>query len=803
MEDINVVRISGIDMPVAVPLAPFISNRANAGTNADELRSAVHILVKKLQHPRSVLVIDDADKLDETSIQTILLVRHQTRVPILIATWSHNSGGTQHLPLSAYLTPILCAPMRSMRYDHVDRILRDQLQLTLEPSSLGLITSICGGLPGLALSITETLQRCNALSRSGTAWRVQDCLWKSEFTALAQQYLFPLSEKEVLALHTLAVARVMTIEQAKSSSLWEQIRSLEQLGLIHVLEVRGEQEIAVYPPLLIDYFEHEGGSLTRYEICQNLSRTEQKSLRPTRKDADRVTGSQTALLSYRTRSFWENEVTGRRTAWLADPSPWTALRYLIALSHVSADTAEHDRVIVFTPEEGPAMALVLFWSWWACHVAIMQNMPEEGISLVRRGRLKHPAFDGALRAIEAYIILNTGGIPDSYLLDSPALNEHALSEELLGAVRVELFIAQGLLQQAFQQLDATIDGETGIQTSKKVARGMIMFLDGNIGGAAEWALEHYEVSRIEFDFSWAEGHAYVAALSLAMAGRLDALDTHLATLAPTASTKNINTRFLASTFAFASMVASERGQVNASITYAKQALSFGFSDEVCMQFPAHLAHLIATQTGEGISRAAWEATEQRIAAGHITSAVQVGMIALEYDADPAHAQRISDLAQNTESPLLNSLATYAEALIEPSAENLSRVRIKLADAGLILPAVRAGVRAVRMHRAGGDHERALLEAEALWGSLCLDDAGLAHMLFPLVQEIGLTDRELEIVSMLADRSTSQQIADALVLSVRTVEQHVLRACRKVGVSRRGDLADAAGTWLSPFLRPRF
>jgi DNA-binding NarL/FixJ family response regulator len=57
----------------------------------------------------------------------------------------------------------------------------------------------------------------------------------------------------------------------------------------------------------------------------------------------------------------------------------------------------------------------------------------------------------------------------------------------------------------------------------------------------------------------------------------------------------------------------------------------------------------------------------------------------------------------------------------------------------------------------------------------------------------LTAREQEIAEAVVGGETSAQIAERLSLSRRTVENHVQHIFRKVGVSRREDLAIVFGT----------
>jgi two-component system response regulator NreC len=52
---------------------------------------------------------------------------------------------------------------------------------------------------------------------------------------------------------------------------------------------------------------------------------------------------------------------------------------------------------------------------------------------------------------------------------------------------------------------------------------------------------------------------------------------------------------------------------------------------------------------------------------------------------------------------------------------------------------------------------------------------------------GLTARERDIVSLIALGHTSREIADRLVLSVRTIEAHRARIQARLGLSSRAEL----------------
>ncbi|MFT4199846.1 helix-turn-helix domain-containing protein, partial [Gordonia sp. (in: high G+C Gram-positive bacteria)] len=56
------------------------------------------------------------------------------------------------------------------------------------------------------------------------------------------------------------------------------------------------------------------------------------------------------------------------------------------------------------------------------------------------------------------------------------------------------------------------------------------------------------------------------------------------------------------------------------------------------------------------------------------------------------------------------------------------------------------------------------------------------------QPLPLTSREREIANLIAAGLSNKEIADRLFVSVRTVEGHVYRACTKLDVADRAQIA---------------
>ena len=58
------------------------------------------------------------------------------------------------------------------------------------------------------------------------------------------------------------------------------------------------------------------------------------------------------------------------------------------------------------------------------------------------------------------------------------------------------------------------------------------------------------------------------------------------------------------------------------------------------------------------------------------------------------------------------------------------------------------------------------------------------MTFPPKRTVGLTDRERQVLGLVADGHTDAEIADMLILSVYTVQNHVKNILRKLNARNR-------------------
>lgn len=157
------------------------------------------------------------------------------------------------------------------------------------------------------------------------------------------------------------------------------------------------------------------------------------------------------------------------------------------------------------------------------------------------------------------------------------------------------------------------------------------------------------------------------------------------------------------------------------------------------------------------------------------------------------ADRLAELAEVCDGPQAPARARFAAALANDDPQLLEQVGAELEKIGSDLMAAEAATVAAAAYRRAGDTRRAAAAARQARGRL--DRCGPARtplLLAAAEATTDLTPRERDIALAAAHGSSSKEIAEALGLSVRTVENHLQRAYTKLGVTSRRGLAEALG-----------
>ena len=154
----------------------------------------------------------------------------------------------------------------------------------------------------------------------------------------------------------------------------------------------------------------------------------------------------------------------------------------------------------------------------------------------------------------------------------------------------------------------------------------------------------------------------------------------------------------------------------------------------------------------------------------------------------AAAARLAALAELTDGTLVTVLAAHAAALAKGTAADLEAAGQAFETMGASLLAAEAYLAAAAGYRSEGlaRPASAMTRRAAELAARC-GDVSTPGLSFGTNKE-RLTRREREVAGLAAAGASSREIAAKLVLSVRTVDNHLQNVYSKLGVSSRDELA---------------
>ena len=156
--------------------------------------------------------------------------------------------------------------------------------------------------------------------------------------------------------------------------------------------------------------------------------------------------------------------------------------------------------------------------------------------------------------------------------------------------------------------------------------------------------------------------------------------------------------------------------------------------------------------------------------------------------DRSALQRAVDVASGMGGWLAPVYGAHAAALADRDAAAVYSAAERFERIGALLSAADAAAHAAVLFNAADDRRRTV-EAAAAADRLAAACGGVqTPALILAAQPLPLSSREREIANLVAQGLTNRQIAERLVVSSRTVEGHIYRACIKLDISDREELA---------------
>jgi DNA-binding CsgD family transcriptional regulator/energy-coupling factor transporter ATP-binding protein EcfA2 len=154
--------------------------------------------------------------------------------------------------------------------------------------------------------------------------------------------------------------------------------------------------------------------------------------------------------------------------------------------------------------------------------------------------------------------------------------------------------------------------------------------------------------------------------------------------------------------------------------------------------------------------------------------------------DRSHAARLEELARMLNTPLAEAIATQARGLTNHDGDLLDAAASRFTDLGAWACVADAMAQAADEHARKGYRCKEVASSARARGV-----ARRCGLRTPAVEAaarpLPLSSREREIAMLIAAGLSNRQIADRLVVSVRTVEGHLYRIFAKLGINDRDQL----------------
>ena len=158
--------------------------------------------------------------------------------------------------------------------------------------------------------------------------------------------------------------------------------------------------------------------------------------------------------------------------------------------------------------------------------------------------------------------------------------------------------------------------------------------------------------------------------------------------------------------------------------------------------------------------------------------------------EPEHvAERLAQLATATDADVIPLYAAHAVALAAADAASLAAVGERFEKLGCTLCAAEAYASSAAAFESNGRAASARSAGARAGAVLARCEGARTPALIGTSVGGTLTRRERDVARLAASGLANREIAQRLVLSVRTVESHLAQTYRKLGVKDRKELAD--------------
>lgn len=782
---------------------------------------AVAAIEEAVRPDRTLVLVDDADDLDRVSVGA--LVAAHARSPFVVLSASRPLPRRLHdaQRLSASVRPGVEVPMPALGYVDTQTLLADLLPGPVDGGTLTRVYAAAGGLPGLVRAIVASARRRGHLTQVRGTWTASEDMWSPQLARSIEPLLQDLSPDAVDGLEALSIAGPVELPMARTLVSWDVLDELDACRLLRFVPAGGGTVVGVFPQIVGAHFRHLGTSARNLRLDERL-RIALGTTGPSRAPSgarplavvsptavpeaagvplDEAPWETDTVRHRMLLEHWYQETVARRADWEADPSPSTAVQYLRTLLVGSSDDAALLDVVARTPRIGDRRIIATLDNWHALIVAFVEKDLDGALAVLHAAGVEAGEWAPLLDSVGVHLSLYLAGAPKSDPVG--AASEPVAADVTAGraTVRAEWLVFRGDPARALTLVEGIRTENRYFSSTVDVLTGLAILLEARLDDADSWTLARLDECRTAFELDDVHGHAFVRSVVLLLQCRTAELWQHLGTVLSTGLFSALQRPYQSGNLAIAAAVAlfEDRTATAQNLAHQARALGLGPSPLPAASSTWTDARLatghsgFATTSEPEAASLLWAEHEDLHRRGFLIAAMSAGAFSLDLDPDPDRAQALLLVLAQIPAALARHVERFVTAVAASAAGDpdvAHREAVRLLESGQVLLGARAFAALVRGLRRDGDPHRAaqvLAEARTL---LAPFGPGALGGLVSLTTAHGLTAREREIAELAVTGLSNKEVADRLHLSVRTVENHLHRTFRKLGVDGRAALAHA-------------
>jgi DNA-binding NarL/FixJ family response regulator len=802
--------VAGTESARSIPLGVF-AHLVGAATSRDPVAFLASARETIISEGHSVIGVDDAHLLDQLSatllhqlaldgsVRIVATVRSGERVPDAITSlWK--DGYLQRLHLTPF-TKEQCVGL-----------IEQALGGRVEGLSADLMWDASGGNALFVRHLVEGALEAGTLRQVRGVWQLRGrTAVTSELASLLDTRVEQLREPVLHALRLLTFCEPLDLDTLSAIVGEEAIEEAEARGLIRIVDDHRGIDVRFNHPLFGEVIRRRLGMAASRRLRGELVRAlkEQPLDSPADRirlaeltiESDQAADASLLVAAARDAIALTNITLGERLARAAvnrggglDASELLA-RSLLWQGH--AAEAE-EALSAFDPDEMSELDLV---RWGTARIANLHwSMGDaegaDDVLELLRDRLTHPQLrllvDGVASASRLF---------EDQLAEAVALSEQVLADPTASASAVQWAVFGGALALSLMgrgddvaavaarghAIETKVDGLLRYLTAFGEVRSLA--LAGEFDTAAAQSAGIVQISSAGQYLAWGMANVLVGTVELARGRFADTVtrmeQTVAALTAESAASWSFPARLLlAQAYCAlggvgpgAKMVAELRTRSGRHVAV------FGPQMRIAESWLAAAEGNVSSAIDLALdaARLAQESGQRAIEMLALHDAVRFG--------DDSCLQRLIDVAGDNGGRLAAAIAAHTKAVLDGDSSAIFEASQRFEQIGALLSAADAAAQAAAAFETEGDRRRTV-EAAAAANRLAAECGGIrTPALGVAANPLPLTTREREIANLVAAGLSNKDIADRLTVSVRTVEGHLYRACIKLDITDREQLAE--------------